>query len=326
MNRQDKITNSISFRNRNDVLDFVRDHKNHPEDKNDIYSGIITLADNIRRKNFKKRIELCSIYNIKSGNCSEDCSFCAQSHNSKAAIDVYDVPDISNFAQIEKQGQHWPIRYFSFVSSGKRLRHKDLVKFLPFYEAVKSMPGTRLCASHGFLSYEQASKLKELGIARYHHNLESSENFFPKIVRSHSYAERLQTIKNAQKAGLEVCSGGIFGMGETLDDRIDLALTLKSLEITSIPINILQPIAGTKLSHRSRLSEEEILLSIALFRIINPTATLRIAGGRPLFPQEHSKLIDAGINGFMIGNYLTTTGVSAQKDLDYFKENDFELV
>lgn len=287
---------------------------------------ILQLADTIRVKNFKNRVELCTIQNVKSGKCSENCIYCAQSSHYNTNIKEYDFADTDTVLAAAKKYDVLGVKYFSFVTSGRKLDDDDFAKLLALCKEIKRQTGMSLCVSAGFLNEEQLSKLKKAGVVKYHHNIETSPHYFNKICTTHSFSEKLETIQRCIKVGLQVCSGGIFGLGESLDDRIEMALELRRLGVKSIPINILKPIKGTPLEDMERLSVDEILLSIALFRIINPKAIIIIAAGRPFFIEgEHSKLLNAGINGFMVGDYLTTSGISLESDLAFFKDNDFQI-
>ena len=306
------IRREYNFNETQEVLDFIEHFT---------LNEIIDYADFLRERYFKNNIELCSIYNVKSGRCSEDCKYCAQSSFYNTKIDQYEIGDLDSILNLETDMESRKVRYFSLVSSGRALTDSELKKILNIFDSLRNKNKINLCASLGFLDVNTAKKLVEKGVKKYHHNLETGPNYFDKICTTHNYQDKLNTIKIAQEAGLTVCSGGILGIGETLKDRIDMAITLKKLGIKSIPINILRPIKGTPLQDIKPLDEDEVLLSIALFRIINPMATIRIAGGRPFFREnENKKLIKSGINAFMVGNYLTTTGIPIEKDIEFFNK------
>ena len=306
------IRREYNFNETQEVLDFIEHFT---------LNEIIDYADFLRERYFKNNIELCSIYNVKSGRCSEDCKYCAQSSFYNTKIDQYEIGDLDSILNLATDMESRKVRYFSLVSSGRALTDSELKKILNIFDSLRNKNKINLCASLGFLDVNTAKKLVEKGVKKYHHNLETGPNYFDKICTTHNYQDKLNTIKIAQEAGLTVCSGGILGIGETLKDRIDMAITLKKLGIKSIPINILRPIKGTPLQDIKPLDEDEVLLSIALFRIINPMATIRIAGGRPFFREnENKKLIKSGINAFMVGNYLTTTGIPIEKDIEFFNK------
>lgn len=309
-------------------MNYLRNKLNALEDvkkivENLTFDEILELSNAVRVKNFHNKVELCSIQNVKSGKCSEDCVYCAQSARYDTDIEEYDFisPEkvIKEALKYDKAG----VKRFSLVTSGKKLSDLDFSKIISLCREIKSKTKLSLCVSSGFLSKEQLIELKNSGVTKYHHNLETGPRFFDKICTTHSFKDKADTIEKCNQLGLQVCSGGIFGLGESLDDRIEMALELKRLKVKSIPINILKPIRGTPLENMRRLSNEEILLSIAIFRIINPKATIIIAAGRPFLSEnENLTLLKSGINGFMVGDYLTTGGVSLESDLDFFKRNN----
>lgn len=278
---------------------------------------ILFLSNKIREKFKGNKINLCSIINAKSGLCSEDCKFCAQSIKHKTKIQTYpliDEKDIIKFAlKSSKSGVH----KFGIVTSGKRINNKDLIKICNAIKKIKKhiIP----CVSFGELDENIASSLKKAGLIRYHHNLETSSNFFPKICTTHSYENKIKTIKLAKSYGFEICSGGIFGIGESFKDRIDMAFTLKELNVNSIPLNFLMPIKGTPFENYKILEPLEVLKIIAIFRFILPTRDIKIAGGRPNLNDMQAWIFYAGTNSIMVGNYLTCVGRSIEQDLQLLK-------
>lgn len=311
------IRKEIDFKKSSEVLEFIKQVS---------FSEILNYSEFLRMKYFSNNIEFCSIYNVKSGRCSEDCAFCSQSSFHKTEVDEYEIGDSENILQLAKDMAGKKVKYFSLVSSGRSLNEAEFSKVIEIFRNINRETNISFCASLGFLTTKQAEELMKVGVIKYHHNLETGPGYFSKICSTHSYEDKLNTIKIAQNNGLEVCSGGIFGIGETLNDRIEMALDIKRLKIKSIPLNILKPIKGTRLDKNTPLSEEELLLSFALFRIINPSASIRIAGGRPFFKEnENEKLLKSGINAIMVGNYLTTTGVPIEDDISFLKENNLKL-
>lgn len=282
-------------------------------------------ADEIRKKLNGNKVDLCAIINGKSGKCGEDCKFCAQSAHNHTDIEAYDFLDketitrdcIENF----KSGVH---RY-SIVTAGRTLSDSDFEKALNVYAHIHNKCSINLCASHGLLTYEQLLMLKKSGVERYHCNLETSREFFSNICTTHTYDQKIEVIKNAKRVGLEVCSGGIIGMGETMEDRVSLAFTLAELNVDSIPINVLIPIPNTPLEDMKMLEEDEILRTFAIFRFINPRSEIRIAAGRKLVKNNGLEIFYSGANSTITGNYLTTTGSTISKDIKMFKDNGFEL-
>lgn len=273
---------------------------------------LIDLSAQITAACASRHFHTCAIINVKSGRCSEDCKWCAQSQHYATNALEYDVKAPELCCQDAHKAQAATVEMFSFVSSGRRPNRASFTKLLQSIDAVKSSEPIALCASLGLATPEMLQALKEHGITRYHCNLESSPNFFPKLCTTHTFEQKIQTLKAARQAGLELCSGGIIGMGEDMHDRLELALALRELEITSVPINVLHPIAGTPLEKQPRLSDEEIIRSVALFRLTLPHAALRFAGGRDLMSKELQKqCIQAGINAAIVGTLLTTSNVEA---------------
>ena len=258
---------------------------------------------------------LCSIANAKSGACPEDCSFCAQSTKSKANIDVY--PLLKKEAIIGKavEAKNAGATRFSIVTSGRAVSHKDLTNIAAMIPAIREMD-LLPCASLGLVKEEDMSLLKKAGLDRYHHNLETSEHFFAQICNTHTYADKIRTINAAKSVGLSVCSGGLFGMGESWEDRIDMAFALRELDVDSVPINFLIPIKGSALDGRPPLHPYDALKIIGLFRFILAPKEIRICGGRLQVLGEFNSLIfAAGADGMITGNYLTTLGRSPADDL-----------
>lgn len=275
---------------------------------------LFKAANEIREHFLGNQVNLCSIINAKSGSCSEDCKFCAQSGHYQTNIVSYPLIDGEIAVKNAKQAEHEGVHHFSLVTSGKGISSKDFSSVLNIYQKLKTETKIKLCASLGIISYEKAKALQEIGVTTYHHNLETSRNFYANICTTHTYDQRIETIVHAKKAGLNVCSGGIIGLGETMEDRIDMALDLQKLKINSVPINILVPIEGTPLANQKPLSPNEILKTIAIFRFILPKAHIRYAGGRMLLGEYQAKGLKAGISAILVGNYLTTAGSSINRD------------
>ncbi|WP_419785678.1 biotin synthase BioB [Pseudodesulfovibrio sp.] len=280
-------------------------------------SELLDAAHQIRLARFGNRISLCAIVNACSGRCSEDCSFCAQSGHHHAESPTYPLisPD-----EIEKSGRAaWEAgaTRFGVVMSGKTRSTRDMDTLA---EAIGRLTRIGLAPdlSAGILAPEQLNTLKKAGLAGYHHNLETSASFFPHMCTTHRYEEDVDAVRTALKAGLHVCSGGIFGIGESWDDRVELALLLRDLGVHSVPINFLHPVPGTPLEGRKPLPPEEALRIVALYRFLLPDRALRICGGRPIvFGQERKReLLTAGSSGLMIGDYLTTRGSDAGSDME----------
>lgn len=299
--------------------------------RDDDLSGFVTgdlrklcqSADRIRQRLCGDHVDLCTIINGKSGKCSEDCKFCAQSGHHCTGVGEYPFLDtdkiVSDCLENAAQGVH---RY-SIVTAGKTLAGKDFEKALTAYRKMDELCDIDLCASHGLLSEEQFRQLWDSGVRMYHENIETSRRYFPSICTTHTYDDKIRCIKIAQKVGFRICSGGIIGMGETWEDRIDMAVSLSELKVDSIPINALTPISGTPLAGLSPLSEEDILRTIALFRFLNPTADVRLAAGRSLMRENGREAFHSGANATITGNLLTTSGSNIQKDFAMLQDMGF---
>ncbi|MGL4450810.1 MAG: biotin synthase BioB [Sarcina sp.] len=276
-------------------------------------------ANEIREKLCGKSVDLCSIVNGKSGKCSENCKYCAQSIHFKTGVQEYPLMSYEEVEKIARENEEEGVNRFSIVTSGKGLYGKDFDRVVDYYDRLNKNCGISLCASHGIVDKESLDKLKKVGVKRYHHNLETSARYYEEICTTHTYQERIDTIKYAKELGLEVCSGGIIGMGESVEDRVELALTLRDLEIKSIPVNALMAIPGTPLEKQENLSEGEILRSIAMFRFVNPTANIRLAAGRNLLTGFGESAFKAGANATITGNLLTTCGNKIKDDKEMIK-------
>lgn len=263
---------------------------------------------------FKDKVELCCISNSKGGGCSEDCKFCSQSRHFQTEARRTPLKNSEEHFKEALYNSERGVHRFSVVTAGIRLAPKEIREIGEAYKKISSKLEIKCCGSLGLLSYEDLVYLKSCGLTRFHNNLETSRRFFPQICTTHSYDDKLNTLKNARRAGLELCSGCIIGMGETYADRIDLALDLRELGVVSTPINILNPLKGTPLEHREVPGEEEIERSIAIFRHILPHTVLRTAGGRLLIKDFYIKLFDFGINAEITGDMLTTKGLDIQSD------------
>lgn len=283
-------------------------------------------ADNIRIEFCDNKINLCSIISGRGGNCSENCKFCAQSKYHNTGIEHFSFLEEDVIVEDCKKHYNAGVHRYSIVTAGKTLGGNDFKKAVGAYGRMsKECPKIGLCASHGLLSYEQFVELKKNGVTRYHCNIETSQNYFSKICTTHSFEDKINTIRAAKKAGLEICSGGIIGMGETMEDRIDMAFTLADLEVKSIPINILNPIKKTPLENAKSLTEEEIIRTIAIFRFINPKSDIRIAAGRNKISDNGLRAFLSGANATITGDFLTTTGSTIKNDKKMFLENGFEI-
>ena len=264
---------------------------------------------------------LCSIINAKSGQCSEDCHFCAQSAHYQTEAPVYPLLDTAQIIAAAREAKKNGASRFSLVTSGRGLASADLPRMLEIIRAIRKEVGIKVCASLGILGEDELGQLKDAGVSRYHHNLESSREFFPRVCTTHSFADRVATITAAQNVGLSVCSGGIFGLGESEADRVSMAMSLAEYGIDSVPINILIPLPGTPCGELTPLPITEILRSLALYRLILPQAAIRLAAGRESALGDFlSSAFMAGADGMMIGGYLTQRGRSPEADLQFAEE------
>lgn len=269
---------------------------------------VFKAADEIREVFTGDKVDLCSIVNGKSGRCTENCMYCAQSMHFNTGVKEYSLLPYEEIKSQAQENQDEGVDRFSIVTSGKALVGKDFEGIVDYYKRLNDECSISLCASHGILDENSLIKLKEAGVKRYHHNVETSKNYYNKICTTHTYEDRINTINIAKKVGFEICSGGIIGLGECREDRVDMAIELEKLEVFSIPINILMPIKGTPLENQEPLSEEEILRTIAIFRFINPKSNIRLAGGRNKLENYGDKAFKAGANATITGNLLTTCG------------------
>ena len=278
---------------------------------------LLDIAESVRRHFNGDVIQLCSIINAKSGVCSEDCSFCSQSSRSTAQIDKYPLMAEDEIFSAAKQTKASGVQRFSIVTSGKTLKEREEIKLVGnAVERISEELGLEVCASLGTLSAEDARYLISRGLRSIHHNLETSRSFFPNVCSTHDYEEDVATVRAAKTAGAKVCCGGIFGLGESPKDRVELAMTLKKLGVDSIPVNFLNPVPGTPVEGRSELTPKECLKIIAMLRLTNPRGKIVICGGREVNLRGlQSLMFAAGATGMMVGNYLTTAGRLVEEDL-----------
>jgi biotin synthase len=287
---------------------------------------LYAAADEIRAHFCNKHFDLCSITNARSGKCSQDCKWCSQSKHHQSKVEEYELIDPELAVKEALNNAAQGVTRHSLVTSGRKVNTQTLDGLIPIYQKIASQSKLAMCASLGLIDEDQMYRLKhEAGVEHYHCNIETAPSYFPNLVSTHTIEEKIATIKMAQRVGLKVCSGGIIGMGENMQQRIEMAFLLRDLGIKSIPINILQAIEGTALEKQATLSEDEVLSTIAVFRFINPDAHLRFAGGRVQIKHYQHKALKAGISAALTGDYLTSTGSNIQDDLKDFKEAGFEI-
>ncbi len=290
---------------------------------------LIEISSSITKANFTNEIESCSILSAKTGACSENCKYCAQSQHNHAEIECHPLLDVETVVKAALSAKENGATRFGIVTSGKAPTKKEFETLLEMIRAVSAIEGLECCLSLGILSEEQVIQIKEAGVTRFNHNINTSERYYSEICSTHKFEDRLNTVKLLRKHGIDVCCGVILGMGETVEDRIDMAFTLREIKPATVPINVLNPIKGTPLEdYIDKISEEDILKSICLFRMILPHTLLKYAGGRTLrLSRENQKLgLIAGINSMMVGNYLTTKGSDMEDDRKMLKEVDLVMV
>lgn len=283
-------------------------------------------ADRIRKHFVGDHVDLCSIINGRSGKCPEDCKYCAQSAHNHTNCEIYDFLPQKQIVDLCKLNAEEGVHRFSIVTAGKALTGEEFEKAIDAYKEMNETCDIELCASMGFLTSEQLHRLKEVGVTSYHHNIETSKRNFSNICTTHTYEQKIKTLKMVKEAGMYVCSGGIIGMGETWEDRLDMAVSLAEVEVDSIPINALMPIKGTPLENQERISEDDILRTVAFFRYINPKAEIRLAAGRALLTNDGELAFKSGASATITGNMLTTVACATiRKDIDMLKSMGREV-
>jgi biotin synthase len=288
-------------------------------------SELCRAATDLCRFYHGRAFDLCSIINARSGRCSEDCRYCAQSARYPATIDSYEQIETEVALAQAQENDRAGVRRLSLVTAGRSVASDQLEDLGRLYSELGRKTDLRFCASMGLLTPRKAERLAAFGVRRYHCNLESCRDYFPQVCTTHTWEEKVETIRIARAAGMDICSGGIIGMGETLEHRLQLAFELRELAVMSMPLNILTPIAGTPMAALPPISLSEVLRAIAMFRFINPHAVIRLAGGRNQFGVEQYQCFAAGANGAIVGNYLTTAGNGLEQDLRAIGEMGFQM-
>lgn len=292
------------------------------------FEDLLYWSDQIRRRFFGNRVWVCSIVPGRLGGCSQDCAFCAQSARYDTPVEK--TPKVLGDEQIlaaAAEAKAGGVPNFGIVYSGRAVSESELDRLIGLIGRIKQEYGLGVCAALGILDAEQLDRLASAGAVRYNHNLETSERHFAEIVTTHAYADRVRTIEAAMAAGLGVCAGGIFGIGETEADRIDMALELRRLGVDTVPMNFLHPIAGTPLGEMKTLPPREILQIIALYRFLLPRVNLKVAGGRVLNLRDlQSWIFRAGCTSILSGNYLTTAGRAVEEDMQMLRDLELEPV
>lgn len=281
-------------------------------------------ADEIRKKFCGNGFDICTIINGKCGRCSEDCKYCSQSAHFKTKVEEYPLLPTEKIVEQAKYNADRGVLRYSIVTSGKRLNQKELEQVCESIRAIKEQVNIEVCISFGLLDKDDFIKIKEAGASRVHCNLESSASYFPKVCTTHTYEQKINTLKAAVAAGLSVCSGGIMGLGESVQDRIDMAFTLRELNVKSIPVNFLNPIPGTPYEHNKLLSDDEKLRVVAVYRFILPDSSIRLAGGRGLIADKGEKCFVSGANAAISGDMLTTSGITIETDMQIIRKHGYK--
>lgn len=283
-------------------------------------------AQYLREKYIGKTIGMCSIINAKSGLCQEDCAFCAQSAHHQANPPVYDLKPVSEIVAGARDAEQKGCQCFGIVTSGSSIDPgEELERLLTALREIRATTKIRPSASLGLLTPASAEALAKAGCATYHHNLETARSFFPQICTTHDYEQDVETVRLAKAAGMKVCCGGIFGLGESLQQRVELGLTLRDLDVDSVPLNFLAPVAGTPLSDMRDLNPMDCLRIIALYRFLLPDKHINVCGGREINLREYQSWIFlAGASGVMVGNYLTRQGRNLEDDLQLIRDAELQ--
>lgn len=281
---------------------------------------LFTLANNLREHFQGRNISTCVILNAKSGRCSEDCKWCAQSAHYKTGIETYSLLKYNDMYEAAHEAQSAGVHKFSLVASGRKLSSTEVKYVAHSYKKLgNELNKISLCGSFGLLTKEELQELYDAGMRMYHCNIETAPSFFPNICSTHTIEEKLQTLAWAKEVGLAICSGGILGMGESIEQRVEMAICLQNIGADSIPVNILMPIAGTPMMQNKPLSDSEILKAFAIFRITNPQADVRFAAGRISYRHIQEKALKCGISAALVGNLLTTVGSNIEQDMKMFR-------
>lgn len=286
---------------------------------------LTAAADEIRKTLCGNGFDLCTIINGKCGRCSEDCKYCAQSaHYHTSCSESYPLLNTEQLLEGAKYNDSRGVLRYSIVTSGKRLSDREVEQVCESIRVIKKETSIEICVSFGLLTEAQFQKIREAGASRVHCNLESSRRYFPKVCTTHTYEEKIETLKAARRAGLSICSGGILGLGETMADRIDMVLTAKELGVKSVPMNLLNPIPGTPYEQNQPLTNEEACRCAAIFRFLIPDASIRLAGGRGLLGDRGEACFRSGANAAISGDMLTTAGITVETDMELIEKLGFE--
>ncbi|MGN1481716.1 biotin synthase BioB [Porcipelethomonas sp.] len=288
------------------------------------YNELCSAANEIRKKFCSDDFDICTIINGKSGKCSENCKFCAQSSFYHTGAGEYPLLDTESIVKEARYNASQGILRFSIVTSGRKLNEKEIDIMCDTVREIHKNTNISVCVSFGLLNEEQYRKLKDAGVSRVHNNIETSGNNFKNICTTHTFDDKINAINAAKRAGLNVCSGGIMGLGETNEDRTDMAFTLKELNIKSVPLNMLNPIAGTPFENNKKLTEKDMCRICAVYRFILPDASIRLAGGRGLMTEKGKECFQSGANAAISGDMLTTSGITIETDMKMIQELNYK--
>jgi len=289
---------------------------------------LVNEAAKVTEENFDNRVEFCSIISAKTGKCTENCRYCAQSSHYRTNIETHPIISLEEVRKCAIHARENGATRFSIVTSGKGPDEEDFEKLVEMVQVINEVEGVHSCASIGILSDEQMRALKEAGLTRYHHNLNTCKSYHNEVCTTHTYKSRVETINLAHKYNMEVCTGGIIGMGESRKQRVELVMELAEMDPISVPVNFLHPIEGTPFEiHKHAIDEEEIIRTLAIYRIILPKTVIRYGGGRSLrlSPKNQELGIKLGVNGMLIGNYLTTIGTTPEQDRELLQRAGMKL-
>ncbi len=286
---------------------------------------LTTTADEIRKHFCGNSFDICTIINAKSGNCSENCKFCAQSSYYPTKVEEYLVLSDEELVEQAKYNDDRGVMRYSLVTSGRKASLKDLKSICNSVTKIKNETKIDVCVSLGLLNQEEFSQLAQVGVSRVHNNLETSRNNFANVCTTHTYDDKVASIKAAQAAGLTVCSGGIMGLGESIDDRLDMVIDIRDMGVRSIPVNFLNPIPGTPFEKNPVLTNDDACRAVAVFRFLVPDAFIRLAGGRGLLEDKGRRCFQSGANATISGDMLTTSGTTIESDMKMIAELGYKV-
>ncbi len=283
----------------------------------DLYNTDLDTLLELSSQFMSKNIEFCSLVNARNGKCSQNCKYCAQSSHYRTDIETYPLIEPEKVSKAVQEAKDYGVNHFAVVTSGKTPEEESFDKIIELIQEVNKVEGVSSCASIGILNEDTAKKLADAGLKRFHHNINTCESYYPEVCTTHTWQDRIATCKLVKKYGMELCCGVILGMGETVEQRVEMAMELAEIQPDSIPINILMPIPETPFAnYHDKIDEDNILRTLAIFKIANPNSVLRFCGGRlRLSEYNQERALKSCVEGILTGNYLTTTGKSPEQDI-----------